>query len=172
MSDLRPMWEKICGDLGINPGLVHVYFVYAHEARNDFWLLSGWGGVTWNPDDGAAPEVLAVFPFIAGKNGWQLDTLELRDTCYHELIHLLLRDEIEEEDVEKIGDIINRRQDGWRYWRSYLRGRAIALGLGPPEPAPLSLWQYARFQRKKRGISGRMIRMEAKDGVSQCEVTT
>jgi len=76
-----------------------------------------------------------VYPYVGGKVDWA----ELRNTSYHELIHLLLRDDIEEEDVEKMGDIINRRQKGWRFWCSYLSERAIALGLGPPDMADESV---------------------------------
>lgn len=149
-GDLQPMWEAICRDLGINPRLTCVHFLFKHEARNDYGL-SSWGGVLHCADElpEVLPEVLVVFPYTVGNNGFHFDWVELRNTCYHELIHiLLLGDAIEEEEVDKMADMLNRRQDGWHYWRIYLRGRAIALGLGPLDPAGMSLWQYARLQRK------------------------
>lgn len=172
MTDLRPMWEKICRDLGINARLVDVHFLFGKEARNEYWV-SGWGSVFYG-GQGELPEVVVVFPYTERKNGFRLDLVELRNTCYHELIHLLLRDEIEEEDVEKMGDIINRRQKGWHFWCSYLRGRAIALGLGPPDPAGMNLWQYARLQRKRhrRGRSvGRGTAGQFAKSVARKEVT-
>lgn len=175
MSDLRPMWEKICSDLGINPGLVHVIFADGKEARNEYGLALGWGGIHYTDGSGELPEVLVVFPYSVGSNGLYLDIEELRDTCYHELIHLLLRDEIEEEDVEKMADIINRRQKGWHFWCSYLRGRAIALGLGPPDPAGMNLWQYARVERKRhrRKMSvGRGLACQFVRGVADREEVT
>ena len=149
MTDLRPMWEALCRDLGINPRLVHAHFLENFEARWDWdysWV--GWGGVRW-PDDGELPEVVVVFPYSEGKNDLYLDIVELKDTCYHELIHLLLREEIAEKEVAKMADILNLRQNGQHYWRTYLRGRAIALGLGPPDTAGMTLWQYARVERKR-----------------------
>lgn len=170
MSDLRPMWEKICRDLGINARLVDVHFLFGKEARNEYGV-SGWGSVFYG-GQGELPEVVVVFPYTERKNGFRLDWVELRNTCYHELIHLLLRDEIEEEDVEKMGDIINRRQKGWRFWVSYLRGRAIALGLGPPDTAGMTLWQYARVERKRhrrKMSAGRGLACQYVRGVTECE---
>lgn len=141
MTDLRPMWEKICRDLGINPGLVRVYFLEKFEWKWDpdySWV--GWGGAAARfPADDGLPEVAMVPPYSEGKNGYYLDMMELRDTCYHELIHVLLRNGIVEEEVTKMADILNRHQDGWRYWRSYLRGRAMALGLAPVPPEQMRL---------------------------------
>lgn len=133
MSDLRPMWEAICRDLGINARLVDVHFLFRKEARYEYGV-SGLGAVFYG-DSGKLPEVVVAFPYKVGNNGFDLDWVELKNTCYHELIHLLLRDEVQEEDVEKMSDIINRRQKGWRLWCAYLREKAIALGLGPPDEA-------------------------------------
>ena len=100
MRDPRPMWEKICRDLGINPGLVRVYFLENWERKWDpdySWV--GWGcAAARSPADDGLPEVAMVPPYSEGKNGYYLDMMELRDTCYHELIHVLLQDDIVEEE--------------------------------------------------------------------------
>jgi len=156
MTDLRPMWEAICRDLGINPRLVRAHFLEMIEVKFDFdcdyGYFDGWGAARW-PDDGELPEVVVVFPYSERKSGLYLDIVELKDTCYHELIHLLLREEISEKEVAELADILYRQRNEWHYlrtfWRSYLRGRAIALGLGPPDTAGMTLWQYARVKRKR-----------------------
>lgn len=143
--------------VGVDVKLVSVHFLFGHEAKNDFGM-TGWGGVGYGGR--GKPDVVVVYPYKEGKNGFYLDWAELRNTCYHELIHLLLRNDIEEEDVEKMGDIINRRQKGWCFWCSYLSERAIALGLGPPDMGDESMAVSATA--KKRHMLARANRKEGK----------
>ena len=135
MSDLFSIWKAICGEVGVNAEFIHVIFADANEARHAYGLASGWGGIRYASCHRGLPEVLIVFPYSEGENGLYFDMEEFKNTCYHELIHLLLPDEIEEEDVAKMADILTCRQKGWHFWCSYLSERAIARGLGPPDGA-------------------------------------
>lgn len=65
MSDLRPMWEKICRDLGIDAQLVDVHFLFRKEARYEYGV-EGLGAVNYQKP--GRPEIVVVFP-KKGKTG-------------------------------------------------------------------------------------------------------
>lgn len=144
IEDLLPMWDECCKDLGIDPRLVKRHFPPRDE-RPD-WLDYGdypFGAACCFP--GYCPEVLVyIYDYIRGFQG----VMAIRDNTYHELTHVILQEEAEEEEVDQLAKIISRRRKGWRYCRSYLRGKAFERKLGPPQES-WTLFQWAKRNKMK-----------------------
>jgi hypothetical protein len=147
IEDLIPMWDGCCKDLGIDPRLIKRYFAPRDE-RPDWLDYSDYPMGAACCYEGYCPEVLVyIYDFITGFRG----VMAIRETAYHELIHVLLQEKAEEEEVEQLTKIISRRREGWRYCRSYLRGKAFECKLGPPQES-LTLFQWAK---RNKIVSGR-----------------
>ena len=142
ITDLQPLWDECCKDLGIDPCLVKVYFLPIDEPP--YWSDPSyitWGEAWW--EDGYPPEVLVdMFDFPTGVLG----LMKIRETIYHELTHVILQEE--EEEVTQLADIINRRRAGWQYYRSYLRSQAFERKLGPPQES-WTLFQWAKRNKSR-----------------------
>ena len=142
ITDLRPLWEKCCKDLGIDPCLVKTYF--SPIDKPPYWSdpsYCTWGEAWW--EDGYLPEVLV---FLVDFNNGILGLMGIRDTIYHELTHVILREQAGEEEVTQLADIISRRRASWQYCRSYLRREAFERKLGPPQES-WTLFQWAKSNK-------------------------
>ncbi len=138
ITDVRPLWDECCKDLGIDPCLVKTYFLPVDEPP--YWFDHSYcqlGEAWW--EDGYPPEVLVfLYDFITGSSG----LMDIRTIIYHELTHVILQ-EAGEEEVTQFADIITRRRAGWQYCRSYLRREAFKRKLGPPQEG-WTLFQWAK----------------------------
>jgi len=144
IADVRPLWDKYCKDMGIDPRLVKPYFLPRDEApdwfdRSDCQLGEAW----W--EGVPCPEVAVfLYDFITGSSG----LMDIRTIIYHELTHVILQ-EAGEEEVTQLADIIIRRRAGWQYCRSHLRSQAFERKLGPAQES-WTLFQWAK--RNKLGF--------------------
>ncbi len=138
ITDIQPLWENCCRNLGIDPCLVKTYFLPIDKPP--YWSDPSyvtWGEAWW--EDGYPPEVLVdMFDFPTGVLG----LMKIRETIYHELTHVILQEE-EEEEVTQLADIITRRRASWQYCRSYLRWEAFKRKLGPAQES-WTLFQWAK----------------------------
>ncbi len=138
ITDVRPLWDECCKDLGVDPYLVKVYFLPLDEPP--YWSDPSyitWGEAWW--EDGYRPEVLVdMYDFPTGILG----LMKIRETIYHELTHVILQ-EAGEEEVTQLADIITRRRASWQYCRSYLRREAFERKFGPPQES-WTLFQWAK----------------------------
>ena len=148
ITDLRPLWEKCCRGLGIDPCLVKVYFWPIDEVpfwsaldNHDNWYQPAAGEAHW--EDGYSPEVIVFLDDFMNNGFWGL--LAIREIIYHELTHVILM-EAEEEEVTQLADIITRRRASWQYCRSYLRREAFERKLGPPQEN-WTLFQWAKSNK-------------------------
>ncbi len=142
IADVRPLWDKCCKDLGIDPRLVKPYFWPRDEAPDWFDPSNFSLGEAWW-EEGYCPEVLVfLYGLITGP--WGL--MNIRDTIYHELTHVILQEQAGEEEVTQLADIISRRRGDWQYCRSYLRGQAFERKLGPPQES-WTLFQWAKSNK-------------------------
>ena len=139
ITDVQSLWDECCKDLGIDPCFVKVYFWPIDEVP--FWCDPSyitWGEAWW--EDGYPPEVLV---FLVDLNNGVLGMMGIRDTIYHELTHVILREQAGEEEVTQLADIITRRRAGWQYCRSYLRSEAFKRKLGSIQEG-WTLFQWAK----------------------------
>ena len=135
------LWDKCCRDIGIEPRLVKAYFLPIDEPP--YWFDPCYcqlGEAFW--EDGR-PEVLVVLYENKDK---LFGVMTLRHVIYHELTHVILRDEANEEEVTEVALIVSPHRQGCSYWRCYLRSRAYQRGLGPVQER-LSLFQWARAHK-------------------------
>ena len=138
ITDVRPLWDECCKDLGIDPCLVKTYFLPVDKPpywfdHSDCQLGEAW----W--EDGYPPEVLVfLYDFITGSSG----LMDIRTIIYHELTHVILQ-EAGEEEVTQFADIIIRRRAGWRCCRSYFRSQAFERNLGPAQES-WTLFHWAK----------------------------
>ncbi len=142
ITDLRPLWDECCKDLGIDPCLVKVYFLPIDELP--YWSDPSYCslGEAWC-EDGYRPEVL-IFLADLKNEFWGL--MGLREIIYHELTHVILHEQAREEGVTQLADIISRRRSSWQYCRSYLRSQAFKRKLGPPQES-WTLFQWAKSNK-------------------------
>jgi len=142
ITDVRPLWDECCKDLGIDPRLVKAYFLPLDEPPYWFDPSNFSLGEAWR-EDGNRPEVLVfLYDLIIGP--WGLMTI--RETIYHELTHVILQEQAGEDEVTQLADIISRRRAGWKYCRSYLRSQAFERKLGPPQES-WTLFQWAKSNK-------------------------
>lgn len=143
ITDVRPVWDEYCKDLGIEPCLVKTYFLPVDDSP--YWYDPSYcqlGEAWW--EDGYRPAVLVfLHDFITGF--WGL--MNIRGIIYHELTHVILR-EAGEEEVTQFADIITRRRAGWQYCRSYLRSQAFKRKLGPAQES-WTLFQWAKSNKSR-----------------------
>ncbi len=143
ITDVRPLWDKCCKDLGIDPRLVKPYFL--PRDKDPDWFDPTWcqlGEAWW--EDGYRPEIaVAMYDFTTGIQG----LMKIRETIYHELTHVILQ-EAGEEEVTQLADIISRRRTSWRCCRSYLRSQAFERKLGPPQES-WTLFQWAKANKSR-----------------------
>jgi hypothetical protein len=152
IADVRPLWDDCCEDLGIDPRLVKPYFLPRDEAPD--WYDPSYcqlGEAWW--EEVLCPEVLVfLFDFITGSSG----LMNIRKIIYHELTHVILQEQAGEEAVTWLADAISRRREGWRYCRSYLRGKAFERKLGPPQES----WTLFQWAKRNKIVS---VRQNAKN---------
>ena len=89
ITDVRPLWDECCKDLGIDPRLVKPYFLPRDKTPE-------WLDPTDYPmgaaccEEGCCPEVLVlIYDYITGFRG----LMKIRDTTYHELTHVILQEQ-------------------------------------------------------------------------------
>ena len=144
ITDVRPLWDECCKNLGIDPRLVKTYF----SPRDEFpdWLdPSDYPMGATCCEEGRCPEVLVlIYDCITGFRG----LMKIRDTSYHELTHVILQEQAGEEEVTQLADIISRRREGWQYCRSYLRSQAFERKLGPAQES-WTLFQWAKRNKPR-----------------------
>lgn len=146
ITDVRPLWDECCKDLGIDYRLVKPYFLPIDEAPGWFDPSNFSLGEAWW-EDGYRPEVLVfLYDLITGP--WGLMTI--RETIYHELTHVILQEQAGEDEVTHLADTISRRRAGWQYCRSYLRREAFERKLGPAQESQ-TLFQWIKGQGRNRG---------------------
>jgi len=142
---IRPtwLWQKCCRDLGIDHRLVKVHFLPVDD-RPD-WLDPTdhpWGAA--NIDDGCFPEVTILLEHYFRRDNPVLSILEIIDTIYHELIHIILHGGPEEE-VKWLAETICRRRVGYKNILSDLKEKAFEQGLGPDR----GYWTMFRWAKLK-----------------------
>ncbi len=144
ITDVRPLWDECCRDVGIDPRLVKPYFPPIDE-RPD-WLDPydhPFGAACCYP--GYCPEVVVfIYDYIRGFRG----LMAIRDDTYHELTHVILQEQAGEEEVAQLADTVSRRRAGWQYCRSYLRSQAFELKLGPAQES-WTLFQWAKRNKTR-----------------------
>ncbi len=74
--------------------------------------------------------------------------MDIRDTIYHELTHVILQEQAGEEEVTWLADTTSRRRAGWQYCRSYLRSLTFERKLGPPQES-WTLFQWAKSNKSR-----------------------
>lgn len=143
ITDVKPLWNDCCKDLGIDPRLVKPYFL--PRDKDPDWFDPTWcqrGEAWWV--DGYRPEVsIAMYGFENEIQGM----LNIREIIYHELTHVVLQ-EAGEEEVTQLAEIINRRRTGWEYYRSYLKSHAFKRKLGPSQDS-WTLFQWAKKNKSR-----------------------
>ena len=145
ITDVRPLWDKCCKDLGIDPRLVKPYFLPRDEAPDWFDCSDCQLGEAWWEEVYCPEVVVFLYNFITGSSG----LMDIRTIIYHELTHVILQ-EAGEEEVTQFADIITWRRAGWRYCRSYLRSQAFERKLGPAQES-WTLFQWAKRNKLKFG---------------------
>ena len=143
ITDVQPLWDGCCKDLGIDPRLVKPYFLPIDEAPVWFDCSDCQLGEAWW-EEVCCPEVVVfLYDYMTGDYG----LMDIRTIIYHELTHVILQ-EAGEEEVKQLADIITRRRASWKYCRNYLRSQAFERKLGPPQES-WTLFQWAKRNKSR-----------------------